>query len=85
MQGNEGIVGESAATFRDGGFVSITGNNLSNRHNHISDAGDLSHDQLDFPASSQCLVDENWNHRESHLYRLILISAIQLHDLFRRS
>jgi hypothetical protein len=52
MEGNEGIVGESAATFRGGGFVSIASNSLSNRDDFASEAGDLGHEQLKSPAST---------------------------------
>jgi hypothetical protein len=52
MEGNERIVGESAATTRGGGFVSIASNALSNRHNFPSEAGDLGHKQLKSPAST---------------------------------
>jgi hypothetical protein len=52
MEGNERIVGESAASFRSGGFVSIASNALSNRHNFPNEAGDLGHGQRRFPAST---------------------------------
>jgi len=52
MQGNESIVGESAATFRGGGFVSIASNSLRNRDDLASEAGDLGHEQLKSPAST---------------------------------
>jgi hypothetical protein len=52
MEGNEGIVSESAATFRGGGFVSIASNSLSNRDDFASEAGDLGHEQLKSPAST---------------------------------
>jgi len=52
MEGNEGIVGESAAVSRDGGFVSIVSNSLSNRDDFDSEAGDLGHEQLKSPVST---------------------------------
>jgi hypothetical protein len=52
MEGNECVFGESAATVRGGGFVSIASNSLSNRHNLPDEAGDLGHDQLKSPASA---------------------------------
>jgi len=52
VQGNKGIVGESAATFRGGGFVSIASNVLSDRDNFPNEAEDLGHGQLDSPAST---------------------------------
>jgi len=51
VQGNKGIVGESA-TFRGGGFVSIASNVLSDRDNFPNEAEDLGHGQLDSPAST---------------------------------
>jgi hypothetical protein len=42
---NEYIVGESAATFRGGGFASIASNSLSNRYNLHNEAEDLRHRQ----------------------------------------
>jgi hypothetical protein len=52
MEGNEGVVGESAATVRGGGFASIASNSLSNRHNFPDEAGDLCHRQPNLPAST---------------------------------
>jgi len=52
MERNEGIVGESAATFRGGGFVSIASNSLRNRDNLASEAGDLRHGHSQPPAST---------------------------------
>jgi len=52
MKGNEGVVGESAATFRGGGFVSIASNSLSDRDNLASEAGDLHHGHSQLPAST---------------------------------
>src|SRR6056297_1126292 len=52
MEGNERVVGESAASFRSGGFVSIASNALSNRHNFPNEAGDLGHRQPESPAST---------------------------------
>ena len=45
VKGNECIVSESAATFRRGGFVSITSDSVSERHNLPYEAGDLRHRQ----------------------------------------
>ena len=52
MEGNERIVGEAAAPDGGGGFVSITSDSFSDRHNFPSEAGDLGHEQLDSPAST---------------------------------
>jgi len=52
MEGNDRVVGESAASFRSGGFVSIASNALSNRHNFSNEAGDLCHGQRRPPAST---------------------------------
>ena len=41
MEGNECVVGESAASIRGGGFVSIASNSFSNRYNFLGEAGDL--------------------------------------------
>ena len=52
MERNEGVVGESAASFRSGGFVSIASNSLRNRYNLASEAGDLGHGQPESLAST---------------------------------
>jgi hypothetical protein len=52
VEGNEGVVGESAVTFRGGGFVSIASNPLSNRHNFSNEAGDSGHRQSESTAST---------------------------------
>ena len=52
MEGKERIVGESAASLRSGGFVSIASNALSNRHNFPDEAEDLGHRQPESPAST---------------------------------
>jgi len=52
MNGNEGIVGESAASVRGGGFASFTRNSLSNRDTTLGEAGDLCHGQPNRPAST---------------------------------
>ncbi len=52
MERNERIVGESAASFRSGGFVSIARDSFSDRHNFPNEAGDLGHGQPESPAST---------------------------------
>lgn len=52
---NECIVGESAATFRGGGFVFITSNSLSDRHNLPNEARDLYHQQHRYSASTSSI------------------------------
>jgi len=55
MEGNECVVGESAAPDGGGGFVSIASNSLSNRDNLLNEAGDLGHEQLKSPASNSLI------------------------------
>jgi len=43
MQRNDGIVGESAAALRGGGFASATNSTFSQRHYFSSEAGNLGH------------------------------------------
>ena len=52
VEGNERIVGESAASSRSGGFVSIARDSFSDRHNFSNKAGDLGHGQPRLPAST---------------------------------
>jgi hypothetical protein len=52
MQGNEGIIGESAATVRGGGFVSIASYSFSYDYAPLSEAGDFGHGYFQSPAST---------------------------------
>ncbi|WP_235847846.1 hypothetical protein [Natronorubrum thiooxidans] len=44
MQRNDGVVGESAATLRGGGFASATNSTFSQRHDLPSEAGNFGHE-----------------------------------------
>jgi hypothetical protein len=52
MEGNQGVVGESATPEGGGGFVSITSNSLSNRDDLASETGDFGHEQRNSPVST---------------------------------
>ena len=44
MERNDGVVGESAATLRGGGFASATNSTFSQRHYLPSEAGNFGHE-----------------------------------------
>jgi hypothetical protein len=52
MQGNEGVIGESPATVRGGGFVSIASNPLGYDHTPFSEAEYFGHRHFQSPAST---------------------------------
>jgi hypothetical protein len=55
VEGNEGVIGESAATVRGGGFVSIASNSLSYDYAPFSEAGDFGHGHSLFLASTSLI------------------------------